>query len=443
MTFFSKWRKRLTGKSPSTQSGAASLAGEKGGDIFRVLQSGLSSLQLTLTKSDVQVRSSGESYSVTLRLPPLQTSQKSEVLAFCERELKDKVGLKSVKVSMLPRASSASGQGTSKTASSGHAAGASPATRGQTQPSRSQPSAAQAQVQASGAQQVQRAASLAQVKQIVAIASGKGGVGKSTTTVQLAHSLHAKGYKVGILDADIYGPSIPTMLPASTPSSSDGKSLKPSLSFGIKTMSLGLFNDPDQAAILRGPMAANLISQFLQQVDWGELDYLLIDYPPGTGDIQLTLSQSAPLTGAIMVTTPQKVALADVKKAIMLFETTKVPVLGVLETMSFFICDGCTKRHQIFPGGGTEQLARHYQIELLGKIPLEPALAASLDEGKRLSDDAPDSVSAQAYAGAATALNNLLQERRSKQAAAAEQVGGKVESSEQQPLSMQWGADQS
>lgn len=244
---------------------------------------------------------------------------------------------------------------------------------------------------------------LKDVHAIVAIASGKGGVGKSTTTTNLAYALANEGAKVGILDADIYGPSIPTMMPTGPAQSPDGKLIIPPEREGIKVISLGLFQQPHQAAILRGPMAGNLIKQFLSQVQWGHLDYLLIDYPPGTGDIQLSLSQSAPISGAILVTTPQNVALADVQRAIHMFHTTGIPLIGVIETMSYFICDSCDKRHTIFSHGGGEMLAREHGVPLLGQIPLEPAVMHCCDEGVNLLTRHPDSPSAKAYKGASAA----------------------------------------
>ena len=242
------------------------------------------------------------------------------------------------------------------------------------------------------------------VKNIIAVAAGKGGVGKSTTAVNLAFALARRGSKVGLLDADVYGPSIPKMvrLTKMAESAGDNRILPPEAD-GVKIISAAMFQSAGQAAILRGPMAGGVAKQFLTQVDWGELDYLVIDYPPGTGDIQLTISQTAPISGAVIVTTPQEVALLDVRKAIEMFRTLKVPVLGVVETMSYFICDGCDKKHHIFRSGGGERLAREYGVAFLGEIPLDPALPIGGDEGKPLVLDKPDSVAAKAYCEAAYA----------------------------------------
>lgn len=247
--------------------------------------------------------------------------------------------------------------------------------------------------------------SLKGVKNIIAVASGKGGVGKSTTAVNLAFALRRSGAKVGLLDADVYGPSIPKMVKIDTKAmTAEANTIVPPESGGVKLLSCGMFNDEDKAAILRGPMAAGLIKQFLTQVNWGELDYLIIDYPPGTGDIQLTLAQMVPISGAVIVTTPQEVALIDVRKAINMFKTMKVPVLGVIETMSYFICDGCDKKHYLFSQGGGDRLMKEYGVPLLAQVPIDPRIALGADQGKPLVSDLPDSVGAKSYGEAAGAV---------------------------------------
>lgn len=243
-------------------------------------------------------------------------------------------------------------------------------------------------------------ASLAAVDRVVAIASGKGGVGKSTTAVNIAYALADKGLAVGLLDADIFGPSIPLMTarvePVVYPKHSTNPVQPPQLG-GVKVISIAMFQTRQQANILRGPMAAAVIRQFLGQVAWGKLDYLIIDYPPGTSDIQLTLSQAVALSGAVLVTTPQDVALRDVEKALSLFATTSVPVLGIVETMSSFICDGCQKEHHVFLSAGGEKLARKANVPLLGEIPLETNVVLTSDRGIPMVRQFPNSMSAVAY----------------------------------------------
>jgi len=254
-------------------------------------------------------------------------------------------------------------------------------------------------------------AALGQVKNIIAVASGKGGVGKSTTAVNLAWALAKSGSKVGLLDADIYGPSIPLMTHLREGATASENLVAPPVVDGVKIMSVGMFNQGGKATIMRGPMAAAVIKQFLTQVAWGELDYLVIDYPPGTGDIQLTISQTAPVTGAVIVTTPQEVALIDVRKAISMFETLKVPVLGVVETMSYFVCDNCDKKHFIFREGGGSRVASEHGVAWLGGIPMDPGLVKASDEGTPFVAGHPDTPAGKAFfdvAGAVAAQVSIL-----------------------------------
>lgn len=216
---------------------------------------------------------------------------------------------------------------------------------------------------------------------IIAIAAGKGGVGKSTTTVQLALKLQKQGYRVGLLDADLYGPSIRHMLPEDTLPGKKEESLIPALSQGIKVMSLAYFRSEKEAAAVRAPIANGIITQFLNQVEWGELDYFLIDFPPGTGDIQLTLAQKAHLTGAILVTTPQEVALLDVRKAASLFNELNIPLVGIIENMSYFSLPGSSEKHYPLGKEGGKRLAKELGTSLIGEIPLDPLQSQAGDEG--------------------------------------------------------------
>ena len=231
------------------------------------------------------------------------------------------------------------------------------------------------------------------VKNIIAVSSGKGGVGKSSTAVNLALALAAEGAKVGILDADIYGPSIPTMLGAENqrPTSPDGTHMAPIMSHGLATNSIGYLVTDDNAMVWRGPMASKALLQMLQETLWPDLDYLVLDMPPGTGDIQLTLAQNIPVTGAVVVTTPQDIALIDAKKGIVMFEKVEVPVLGIVENMSMHICSNCGHHEPIFGTGGAQKLAEQYHTQLLGQMPLHISLREDLDRGTPTVISRPDS----------------------------------------------------
>jgi ATP-binding protein involved in chromosome partitioning len=221
------------------------------------------------------------------------------------------------------------------------------------------------------------------VKNIIAVASGKGGVGKSTTAANLALALAAEGAKVGVLDADIYGPSQPMMLGIDRrPESDDGQTMEPLENHGIQVMSIGFLINQDEAMIWRGPMATQALEQLLRQTNWGDLDYLIVDMPPGTGDIQLTLSQRVPMTGAVIVTTPQDIALLDAKKGIKMFEKVGVPILGIVENMAVHICSQCGHAEHIFGEGGGKRMAEQYKMDYLGALPLDINIRLQADSGK-------------------------------------------------------------
>ena len=234
---------------------------------------------------------------------------------------------------------------------------------------------------------------LQQVKNVILVGSGKGGVGKSTVAVNLAVALAKTGAKVGLLDADIYGPSIPLMmgLYGRKPSSPDGKSIFPLSAYGCEVMSIGFFVDPDQAMIWRGPMLHGALVQFFRDVRWGELDYLVLDLPPGTGDIQLTISQQLKVAGAVIVTTPQDVALADAIKAKMMFDKVDIPVLGLVENMSYFACPHCHEKTEIFSRGGGAKAADKLGIPFLGEVPLHADVRIGGDEGRPIVVTHPES----------------------------------------------------
>ena len=239
---------------------------------------------------------------------------------------------------------------------------------------------------------------LPRVKNVVAVASGKGGVGKSTTTVNLALALAAEGASVGILDADIYGPSQPMMMGISgRPESEDGKRIEPLENYGVQVMSIGFLIEPDQAMIWRGPMATQALDQLLNQTNWRELDYLLIDMPPGTGDIALTLSQRVPLTGAIIMTTPQDIALLDAKKGLKMFEKVGVPILGIVENMAVYCCPNCGHTEHIFGADGGKKMAAEYGVGYLGALPLNLQIREQADAGRPTVVADPDSEVAGLY----------------------------------------------
>ena len=239
---------------------------------------------------------------------------------------------------------------------------------------------------------------LPKVKNIVAVASGKGGVGKSTTAANLALALAAEGAAVGLLDADIYGPSLPMMMGIEgRPESADGQTMEPMENYGVQVMSIGFLVAQDEAMIWRGPMATQALEQLLRQTNWGELDYLIVDMPPGTGDIQLTLSQRVPLTGAVIVTTPQDIALLDAKKGIKMFEKVGVPILGIVENMAVHVCENCGHVEHIFGEDGGKRMAADYGMDYLGALPLNLSIRVQADAGRPTVVADPDGEIAAIY----------------------------------------------
>jgi ATP-binding protein involved in chromosome partitioning len=236
------------------------------------------------------------------------------------------------------------------------------------------------------------------VRTIVAVASGKGGVGKSTTAVNLALALKEKGLRIGMLDADIYGPSLPRMMAVSgKPDTKDGKVLEPKESYGVKCMSIGFLIAEDTPMIWRGPMVMSAIEQMLRDVNWGELDMLVVDLPPGTGDAQLTMAQRVPLSGAVIVSTPQDIALLDARKGLAMFRKVDVPVLGIVENMSYFLCPHCGERSDIFAHGGARREAQRLGAEFLGEVPLDIAIRETSDQGYPIVISKPDHPQARVY----------------------------------------------
>lgn len=258
------------------------------------------------------------------------------------------------------------------------------------------------------------------IKNIVAVASGKGGVGKSTTTVNLALAMAAEGYRVGVLDADIYGPSMGSMLgvPAGTrPEPVGDKAMQPLIAHGLEVMSIAFLIDETQPMVWRGPMASGALQQLLTQTEWGELDYLFVDMPPGTGDIQLTLSQKVPVSGAVIVTTPQDIALLDARKGIEMFRKVDIPVLGIVENMSVHICSECGHAEAIFGSGGGAELSRTYGAPLLGQLPLKLSIREAVDGGVPTLVADPTGAESEIYRATARQIVTALQVRRREQQA--------------------------
>jgi ATP-binding protein involved in chromosome partitioning len=236
------------------------------------------------------------------------------------------------------------------------------------------------------------------IRNIVAVGAGKGGVGKTTTAVNLAVGLAQKGARVGLLDGDVYGPNVPQMLGITDTPEVDAESgIKPPEAFGIKVISMGMLVPPDQPIIWRGPMLHGAVQQFMNDVRWGELDYLVVDLPPGTGDVALSMAQSVPMAGAVVVTTPQGVAVSDVRKAVGMFRQLNIPVLGVIENMSYFICSHCSERTEIFGTGGGRQMGEDLGIPFLGEVPIDTRVRSGGDEGRPIVDAEPDAPAAKAF----------------------------------------------
>lgn len=250
------------------------------------------------------------------------------------------------------------------------------------------------------------------IRNVIAVGSGKGGVGKSTTAVNLAVALQQLGARVGVLDADIYGPSMPAMMGLSgRPESPDNKSIEPMRAFGVETMSIGFLVDQDSPMIWRGPMATSALTQLFNDTRWDDLDYLLVDLPPGTGDIQLTLAQKIPVAGAVIVTTPQDIATLDARKALKMFEKVEVPVLGIIENMAVHTCSSCGHVEHLFGAGGGQRMAAQYGVPLLGSLPLEIGIREQGDAGTPIVAAAPDSAAAKAYVAAAQRMVEELGKR--------------------------------
>jgi len=246
------------------------------------------------------------------------------------------------------------------------------------------------------------------VTRIIAVSSAKGGVGKSTVAVNLAIALHATGAKVALMDADVYGPSAPLMLGLDERPRSVGNKILPIARYGIDVMSMGFFLDDSSPVIWRGPMVMGLIRQFLRDVDWGAQDYLIVDMPPGTGDAALTLAQQVPISGAVIVTTPQEVALADVERGIAMFRQVQVPVLGVVENMSYYVCPDCGEREELFGSGGGDALAKQFGVKLLARLPLVAEVRAAGDAGAPIALTAPNHPVSKEFAALARSVDQAL-----------------------------------
>jgi ATP-binding protein involved in chromosome partitioning len=248
------------------------------------------------------------------------------------------------------------------------------------------------------------------VRNLIAVGSGKGGVGKTTVAVNLAIAASNLGYKTGLLDADVYGPNVPLMMGTNQTPTAIGERIQPLEKYGVKLMSMGFLSPGDKPLVWRGPMLHSVIQQFLRGVDWGELDYLVIDLPPGTGDVQLSLVQTAPITGAIVVTTPSDVSLEDARKAVRMFEQVKVPVLGIVENMSYLECPHCRERIDVFSSGGGRRTAKEMGVNFLGALPLDPTVRIGGDTGQPVATFGQEDGHARAYYEITTSALNLAKQ---------------------------------
>jgi ATP-binding protein involved in chromosome partitioning len=254
------------------------------------------------------------------------------------------------------------------------------------------------------------------VENLIAIGSGKGGVGKTTVSVNLSIAMAKLGYRVGLMDADVYGPNVPLMMGVRAAPRAVGERIQPLEKFGLKLMSMGFLNPGDKPLVWRGPMLHSVVQQFLRGVDWGELDYLVIDLPPGTGDVQLSLIQTAPLTGAVVVTTPSEVSLEDARKAVHMFEQVRVPVLGMVENMSYLLCPHCSERIDVFSYGGGRRTAENMNVHFLGEVPLDPDVRIGGDSGKPVATrDAADPQAAVFIEMARNLVERARQEKSASQ----------------------------
>jgi ATP-binding protein involved in chromosome partitioning len=353
--------------------------------------------------SEVLLKDGRVSFSITVpaeraaELEPLRQAAEKVV-----REMAGVTGVLAVLTAEKPRGAAAGGNGTAVRSAQVPESARVKEARAKAAPGPAAPAAA-----ASGGKHVIQVAG---IKHMIAVASGKGGVGKSTTAVNLALGLQAIGLKTGILDADIYGPSQPRLLGLTgRPQVAQGNKLRPMQGFGLKAMSMGFLVDEGTPIIWRGPMVVSALTQMLRDVDWGELDALVIDMPPGTGDVQLTMAQQVPLSGAIIVSTPQDLALIDARKGLNMFRKVDVPVLGIIENMSYFICPKCGERSDIFGHGGARMEAEKLGIAFLGGVPLHMDIRATSDEGQPIVASSPDSAHAQIYRDIATKAWSELQ----------------------------------